>query len=155
MIAGLILVAAIAFASCGGSKVTESPTAGTDSPSDDAAISAMVVTRTGGIAGVHDTVQIAADGTAQITSRTGGTRNCTPSPGDLDRLRTIDLAAVGTAPPKSPIMDGFNYSVSSATGSASASDGDNQGLRAELLTAAAAVLASCMATESESAFPDM
>lgn len=155
MIAGLILVAAIAFASCGGSKVTESPTTGSDSPSDDAAISALVITRTGGIAGVHDTLQIAADGTAQITRKTGETRNCTLSQVDLDRLRMIDLAAVGTAPPKSPIADGFNYSVSSATGSGSASDGEQQGLRAELVAAAAVVLASCIATESESAFPDM
>ncbi len=129
-------------------------TTGSDSPSDAAAASALVVTRTGGFAGVHDTVQIAADGTAQITSKTGETRNCTPSPADLDRLRMIDLAAVGTAPPKSPIADGFNYSVSSASGSASAGDGDHEGRRAELVTAAAAVVASCLATEPGSGYPD-
>lgn len=132
---------------------TASPT-GSDAPSDDAPASAMVVTRTGGFAGVHDVVQIAADGTAQITSRSGETRSCTPSPTALDRLRAIDLAAVGSATSKSPIRDGFTYSVQSASASASADEGDNEGLRAEFVDAAAAVVASCLASQAGSSFPD-
>lgn len=152
-----ILVAAISLAGCGGSvgegsglPTTAASPSGSDAPSDDAPAAAMVVTRSGGIAGFHDVVQIAADGTAQVTSKTGETRTCTPSPTDLDRLRAIDLAAVGSGPSKSQIADGFTYSVSSATGSASAGDGDNEGPRAEFVAAAAAVVASCLASQSGS-----
>lgn len=156
-----ILVAAITLAGCGGSvgegsarPSTAASPSGSDSPSDHAPASAMVITRTGGIAGFRDVVQIAADGTAQVTSKTGETRNCTPSPTALDRLRAIDLAAVGSAPSKSQIADGFTYSVSSATGSASAGDGDNEGPRAEFVAAAAAVVASCLASPSGSGSTD-
>lgn len=156
---GSILIAAISLAGCGGS-VGEGPTSttgspiGSDSPSDDAPALAMVVTRTGGIAGFHDVVEIAADGTAQVTSKTGETRSCTPSTTALDRLRAIDLAAVGSAPSKSQIADGFTYSVSSATGSASAGQGDDEGHRAEFVAAAEAVVASCLASPSGSGSTD-
>lgn len=158
----LILVAAISLAGCGGSTVTEGPElpsttaspTGSHAPSDDAPASTMVVERTGGFAGFHDTVQIAADGTAQVTSKTGETRNCTPSPTALDQLRAIDLAVVGTATSKSQIADGFTYSVRSATGSASAGDGDDEGLRAEFVATAAAVVSSCLAEMSGSGSPD-
>lgn len=153
--AGLLLAAA-SFASCGGSTVTEGPAlpstgsspAGSDVPSAEPPASAIVIVRTGGFAGVHDTVQIAADGTAQVTSETGETHSCTPDSSALERLRAIDLAAVGSAPPKNPIADGFNYSVSSAGVTASASDGDNEGIRAEFVAAAAGVVSSCLATQS-------
>jgi len=150
-----LLVAVILLSSCGGSTVTEGsglPSTGvspsSDVPSDNATASEMVVIRTGGFAGFHDTVQIAADGTAQVTGKTGETYGCTPDPSALERLRAIDLAAVGSAPPKSPIADGFAYSVSSAGGSASAGDGDNEGIRAEFVAAAAAVVTSCLANQS-------
>jgi hypothetical protein len=141
-----LLVAAVSFASCGGSTVTE----GSARPST---ASEMVVTRTGGIAGVNDTVQIAADGTAQITGKTGETSSCTPDPSALERLRAIDLAAVGSGLSKSPIADGFTYSVTSAGGSASAGDGDNEGIRAEFVAAAAAVVSSCQANQSDASPP--
>jgi hypothetical protein len=150
-----LLVAVVSLASCGGSTVTEGPAlpstgvspSGSDVPSD-AAVSEMVVIRTGGFAGVHDTLQIAADGTAQITAKTGETYRCTPDPSALDRLQAIDLAAVGSGLTKSPIADGFTYSVTSASGSASASDGDNEGIRAEFVAAASGVVTSCLANQS-------
>lgn len=112
--------------------------------------SAMVVERSGGIAGFHDVLEIAADGSAQLTSRNAETRTCTPNRAALDALRAIDLAAVGSGPPKVPIADGFTYVVRTATGSASAGDGDT-GIRAALAAAAAAVIASCQASAS---FPE-
>jgi hypothetical protein len=136
---GLILVATISFASCGGYGVTDSPTLSSANPSP---AGSLVITRTGGIAGVNDVVQIAADGTAQMTSKSGETHACTPSRTALDQLRAIDLAAVGSAPSK-PIPDGFTYEVRSASGTASAGQGD-AGIRAELVAAAAAVIASCL-----------
>ncbi len=112
----------------------------------------LVVTRTGGIAGVNDVLEIAADGSAQMTSKTGETRDCVPSPTALQQLRGIDLAAVGSAPSKPQIADGFTYEVRTAGGSASAGDGD-EGLRAELVAAAAAVFASCLADAAGSQLP--
>ena len=141
---GSILVAAISLAGCGGSDVTQSSSL----PSTDAVPSAMVVTRTGGFAGVNDVVEIAADGTAQVTSKTGETRACMPSPTAVERLRAIDLALVGSGTSKSPIADGFVYSVRTAGGDATAGEGDNVGIRAEFVLAAAAVVSSCLEAPS-------
>lgn len=127
--------------------MTEGPTApSTTTPAGSAGLptSAMVVERSGGIAGFHDVLEIAADGSATIATRNGEPRSCTPDPATLDRLRAVDLTAVGSGPPKVPIADGFTYSVRTASGSASAGDGD-VGVRAEFAAAAAAVLASCLA----------
>jgi len=105
-----------------------------------------VVVRTGGIAGVLDMVRIEADRSAELTSKTGKSRTCTPSAASLDRLRGIDLSAVGATPSKPPQMaDGFNYSVKSGDASATASEGDDDSRRAELVNAAAAVIATCLA----------
>jgi hypothetical protein len=163
--AGLVVVAAVSLAGCDGSTgsaTTEGPAGsstsaspeGSDSPAD-APASAMVVVRTGGIAGFRDLVQVAADGTARVTTKTGTTRDCTPSASVLDRLRAIDLAAVAatkSTPP--PMADGFNYSVRSAGGSAAAGEGDDDSRRAEFVDAAAAVVASCLANQSGSSYAD-
>jgi hypothetical protein len=137
-----ILVAAVSVAACSGSAT------GSDAPSDATQPFAMVVARTGGFAGVNDVVEIAADGTAQVTSRTGETRSCAPSPSAVERLRAIDLAAVGSATSKSPIADGFVYSVTSAGGAATAGEGDNEGIRADFVLAAGEVVSSCLANPS-------
>jgi hypothetical protein len=145
-----LLAAAIACAGCGGSTVTEGPALPSSSPAaSDVAVSDLVITRTGGFAGVHETLHIAPDGTVQFTDGAGRTFGCTPDQAAVDRVRAIDLAAVGSGPSKNPIADGFNYVVTWAGRTASASDGENVGLRAELLAAAAAVLASCLATRSQ------
>jgi hypothetical protein len=112
----------------------------------------MVVTRSGGIAGFHDVVEIAADGTAQVTTRNGEMRVCAPSAAALDQLRAIDLAAVGTGPSK--IADGFTYEVRAAGVVASAGDGDNAGIRAAFVRAAAAVVSSCLENASGSSYPE-
>jgi hypothetical protein len=142
-----ILVATISVAACAGFAT------GSDAPSDAAASdaappSSMVVTRTGGFAGVNDVVEIAADGTATVASKTGVTSSCTPSPAAVERLRAIDLAAVGTGLPKTPIADGFVYSVTSAGEAATAADGDNSGPRAAFVLAAAEVVTSCLENQS-------
>ena len=148
-VTGFILVATMSFASCGGSGVTGSPTPPSTTASE---AGALVITRTGGIAGVNDVVQVNADGTAQLTTRTGGTSSCTPSPTALEALRAIDLAAVGSGPSKPGMPDGFAYEVRSASGSATASDGD-VGIRAELAAAAAAVVSSCLGDAAGSLLP--
>ena len=108
----------------------------------------MVVARTGGFAGVRDLLRVAADGTARITVKTGQTRACTPSTASLARLRAIDLTALNATPTKmSQMADGFNYSVKTSDASAAGSEGDD-GRRAEFVHAAAAVIASCLATRS-------
>jgi hypothetical protein len=155
-VAGVIIAAILTLAGCGGStagagsagsSTTPSPSAG--HPSDDpAGAKAMVVVRTGGFAGVRDLMRVAADGTARITVKTGDTRACTPSTASLDRLRAIDLGGLNASPTKqSQMADGFNYSVKTGDGSAAASEGDD-GRRAEFVDAAAAVIASCLATQS-------
>jgi hypothetical protein len=157
-LAGVLAAAALSVAGCGGSTVTvgagdsaTASSAATDSPSGSAPTSAMVVMRTGGIAGVVDMVRIAADGTASITSKTSKSRACTPAAKSVARLRAIDLTAMQVLPSMSSRMaDGFNYSVKSASGSAAVSEGDDDSRRAELLDAAAAVVASCLAGQSGS-----
>ena len=113
----------------------------------------MVVERSGGIAGFHDVVEIAADGTARVTTRNGGTRACTVDPAVVDALRSMDLAAVGSGPPKMPIPDGFTFVVRTAGVTASAGTGDT-GVRAAFAAAAAAVIASCLAGASGSLLPE-
>ena len=114
---------------------------------------AMVVERSGGIAGFHDVVEIAADGTARVTTRDGGTRACTVDPAVVDALRSMDLAAVGSGRPKMPIADGFTFVVRTAGVTASAGTGDT-GVRAAFAAAAAAVIASCLAGASGSLLPE-
>jgi hypothetical protein len=145
------LVVAVMLAGCGGSTVTEGPMGPSPAatPAGSAAPSEMVVTRSGGIAGFNDTLHIAADGTAQITDSAGTAHGCRPDQAVLDRLRAIDLVAVGSAPPKAPIPDGFNYTVTTASGTASGGDGDNDGIRAEFVAAAAAVVTSCLENQSD------
>lgn len=139
--------------------MTQSPTppAGTVAPDSsptttDAPASAITITRSGGIAGVNDVVEIAADGSTQVSRKTGIVSACTPTAEAISRLRTIDLAAIGTAVPKNPIADGFTYEIVTAAGSASVGDGDG-GPRGELLSAAAEVVTSCLMTLSGDAAP--
>jgi hypothetical protein len=155
--AGFVLVATMALAGCGGSTVGESPETSSTTPTssesatpdDHEPASATVVVRTGGIAGVRDIVRIAADGTARLTTRARTTRACAPSQASLDRLAAIDLVALKAIPSTSSQMaDGFVYSVSADGASASASEGDADSHRAELVDAAAAVIGSCLATQS-------
>jgi hypothetical protein len=155
-VAGVIIAAVLTLAGCGGSTAgagsagsSTKPSPTGSHPSDDpAGTEAMVVVRTGGFAGVRDLMRVAADGTARITVKTGDTRDCTPSASSLDRLRAIDLAALKAPPTKlSQMADGFNYSVTTGNGSAAGSEGDD-GSRGEFVGAAAAVIASCLATQS-------
>ncbi len=107
--------------------------------------SSMRLTRSGGIAGVNDVLEIAADGSATLTRSTGETITCSPMPETVARLRATDVKAVGSAPSKAPIADGFSYTLVTERGTATAGDGE-QGIRAEFVSTAAEVLASCQAT---------
>lgn len=114
----------------------------------------IVVERSGGIAGFHDVLEIAADGSAHVTSRNGEARRCTPDPAALRALRAFDLAVVGSGPPKAPIADGFTYVVRTASAMASAGTGDT-GIRAAFAAAADAVIGSCLASAQVSPLAEM
>jgi hypothetical protein len=146
--AAALLAAALLLTACGGSSETTSTANSSSKPTDGATSSAIVVVRTGGIAGVQDMVRVAADGSATLTSKTGKSHACTPSAKSLDQLRAIDLTAVGTTSKPPQMADGFNYSVKSGDASATASQGDDDSRRADLVDAAAAVVASCLARQS-------
>ncbi len=119
--------------------------AGGNVPSDQASAASMRLTRTGGIAGVNDVLEIDDDGSARLTRSTGQVITCSPMPETVARLRATDLKAVGTARSKAPMADGFSYTLVTALGTATAGDGE-QGIRAEFVSTAAEVMASCQAT---------
>lgn len=103
----------------------------------------LVVVRSGGLAGVQDTLRVGADERARLTDRRGATRACRPDPAAVRRLHAVDLAAV-PAPTGPPVVaDGFTYSVTVGDARATVREGDVDGRRAELVDAAAAVMASC------------
>jgi hypothetical protein len=131
------------LAGCGaGSSATGG---GAEGPSS-ATGATVVIVRTGGIAGVRDTVKITADGSASVTTKNGRGRPCEPSEQALTRLRATDLAAVAAAPRTvPPIADGFSYAVRVGDQRASASEGDKDSRRADVVKAAAALLTSCLA----------
>jgi hypothetical protein len=145
----MVLVAAVAVAACGGTTVTESPSSQTNAPSSqaasDAPTSPITITRTGGIAGLHDEIVIAPDNSAHVTQKTGVMSACTPSVAAIERIRAMDLSALGPPPSKTPIMDGFGYEIATDSGRASVGDGDT-GPHGELLAAAAEVVSSCLST---------
>lgn len=118
-------------------------TGGPSAPGSGSPAVPMVVERSGGFAGFHDVVEIAADGSAQVTSRDAPTRPCTPDPAGVAALRAMDLAAVVAAPAGPPVADGFGYAVRIGGASASAGEGST-GVRARFVAAAAAVIASCL-----------
>jgi hypothetical protein len=147
----LAVVAGLALAGCGGAAVTESPSTPSNAPgspgSSDVPAESITITRTGGIAGMHDVVVIAPDNSPQLTQRDGVVRTCTPSQAAIDQIRATNLAALGPPPSKIPIMDGFGYEVVTSSGRASVGDGDS-GAHGELLSAASEVVSSCLANVS-------
>ena len=152
----LALVATILLASSGGPAVTGSPTppSGTTAPDGSVMPSGgpatrITITRSGGIAGVHDVVEIAPDRSVTVTRKAGQPATCTPTPEAIDRLFSFDLATLGAPPSKVPIADGFNYEVVTGAGSASVGDGD-EGVHGELLRVANEIVTSCLATVSSS-----
>jgi hypothetical protein len=147
-----LLLAVAALAGCGGALGTPRPDGSAASSPDGppggsaAPESTITVTRSGGIAGLNDVVEIAADGSAQLTRRDGAVAACTPSPEAIARLRAIDLGAMGSLPPKRPIPDAFSYTVAAAGGAVSVQEGDVGAGRAELLAAASEIVSSCLAS---------
>jgi hypothetical protein len=119
-----------------------SPGSGGDGGSGSAFLE---VTRSGGIAGVRDVVRVAADGTGKMLNRQGGQRTCRPPAAAVERLRKLDLAAIAALPsPTAVVNDGFVFSVRTPAGAAAVGQEDKGGHRADLLSAAAAVISSCV-----------
>ena len=145
---GLITLLLLGAAACGGGTSSGRPKPpGTDEPGHPGRAT-LVVVRGGGLAGFRDTVRVPPDGRAIVTRRTGSARTCKPDPAAVERLIRLDLAAVGPAPrPSTPVADAFSYTVTVGHESATAAEGEH-GRRAEMVDAAAAVVASCLATQS-------
>jgi hypothetical protein len=143
--AGLLLTVAlvVGIAGCGASSTA----GGSPSPSREgtSSVATTTIVRTGGIAGVRDTVTIGVDGTGHVTTKAGRKRPCTPSAAALRRLHGIDLAAVAATSPSAPRPDAYAYDVRIGERSASAAEGDDDGRRAELVDAAAAIVSACLA----------
>jgi hypothetical protein len=167
--AAVPLVLALGLSACGGSSTTTAST-GSDagsgassappasgnpsatggppvSPSSAASPTGdfLEITRSGGIAGVRDIVRVASDGTAKLVTRDGRAKTCRPAADDVRRLRQLDLAAMDALPSGAPVADGFVFSVRTTHGAAAVGDGDKRGRRAEVLDAAATVVATCLA----------
>jgi hypothetical protein len=123
----------------------QSPGGGSGGDGGGSGSAFLEVTRSGGIAGVRDVVRVAADGTGKMLNRQGGQRTCRPPAAAVNRLRRMDLAAVAALPsPTGVVNDGFVFSVRSPAGAATVGQGDKNGRRADLLSAAAAVISSCV-----------
>jgi len=164
-VAAVPLAVGLVLGGCSGDSTTSTSTAGSDTASSSApqpsatggppsppssggaSGSAFVeIVRTGGIAGVRDVVRVAADGTAKLLTRDGRTRSCRPSADAVAKLRAMDLQTVAAqASASTTVNDGFTFTVRTPQGSASAGDGNADGRRAELLSAAAAVVSACLA----------
>lgn len=134
----LVVMTVGSLGGCGGEEGAKAPMP----------IGALVVTRSGGIAGFHDTLRIATDGSATVTRPEGSSMPCRVDASSLARLRAIRLAAVDPVSPSSSagghvVADGLTWSVRSTAGRATVSEGQSGGLRRELIAAAAAVFASC------------
>lgn len=150
---GIPLALLLALAACGGESSTATRSTGsrggTATSSGGTAV-AMEVVRTGGIAGVRDVLRIKANGLGTLTDKNGSTSSCRLTDQALDRLRAVDLSDVSAAPTDAPAMaDGFNYAVRVGDERASGAEGDD-GRRADLVDAAAAVLTSCIQQQSGS-----
>ncbi len=76
-------VATLVLAGCGAAAGSPGP-----APSTTRA-AALVLTRTGGIAGFHDTLRVASDGTATLTRRSGPASTCRVEAAALTRLRAL------------------------------------------------------------------
>ncbi len=62
----------------------------------------LTITRSGGVAGVHETVVIQADGASTVSSRTGGPTACRIGSADLATLSDEVIAHVTAPRPRAP-----------------------------------------------------
>ncbi|MFJ8581965.1 hypothetical protein [Micromonospora sp. NPDC093277] len=94
---------------------TEPATAGGTEPAGRAGVD-VVLTRSGGFAGLDDTVTVTPDGRWTKVDRAGATRTGQLAPGDLDRLRQLTadrrlLAEATATATASTCSDAFTYQL--------------------------------------------
>ncbi len=103
--------------------VSGSTSATVDPP--DSELFPLTITRSGGIAGVQDSVVVGADGSARLRTR-GGSGSCVVGEAGMDLLREVSTALVGastvTLPPTADVADGYVVTVSSPRGRALLAD---------------------------------
>jgi hypothetical protein len=102
-----VLALALALGGCGGADKTPTTiSAGTPLP--------LTVQRSGGVAGIHETLRVRRDGSATVRARGGATRRLTPQDTDAIRrtLREFPFAGLHEryAPPAGvQVSDGIDY----------------------------------------------
>jgi hypothetical protein len=106
-----VVLATLVLSGCGGAAQP-----GLDAP--------IHYTRGGGLAGVHDELVIAPDGSARLSGRTTPTRRFRVSRADRDALARALHGVDWSAGPGAPIPDAFGYGVSYRGRSVSAQDGE-------------------------------
>jgi hypothetical protein len=154
----LLPLAALLVGACAGGEAglpARPPSASSASPGDGSAgasapAGAVRLTRSGGLAGVHDTLLVGPDGTATVTGRDGRSRPCQVDEPALAALRAVDPSRVGSAEESSGprVADGFTYELRTPSGAVTVTEGQTGGRRPELLEAAAAVFAGCAVSPS-------
>jgi hypothetical protein len=156
----LLPLTALLVGACAGAEdgsTARPPSASSASTGDSSAgasasvpAGAVELTRSGGLAGVHDTLLVRPDGTATVTGRDGRSRPCQVDESALVALRAVDPGSLGSAAESSGprIADGFTYALRTQTGSVTVTEGQTGGRRPELLEAAAAVFAGCSVSPS-------
>lgn len=98
-------VVAVWCAACGGS--TGGAASSTEQPT-------LEIRRTGGIAGFDDRLVIAADGTAQLSTKDGRRTRCRLGSDLQARVDGVDWAALRSAPPPRGRSDVMTYVVRTA-----------------------------------------
>jgi hypothetical protein len=110
-----VVLAVLGLAACGSSS--DSGPSDPGSTTATVEVGTVTVTRTGGIAGLMDTVTIAADGSVVRSSRTGRSTGASLDPAQLDRLHdavtseAFAAAAADTSDDDAECCDLFGYTI--------------------------------------------
>jgi len=113
----LLLLVTMIGGAAGCARHSSDPPSSPSSPSSPAGDVTVVVHRTGGIAGMDDTVTVKPDGSWTATSRRGAsTRMGQLTDAQRDQLRTLAAdprlgQEAGSTPGKTKCADAFNYTV--------------------------------------------
>jgi hypothetical protein len=108
---------ALVLSGCASTGGPPGPAASTPGPAG--VVPPITVIRTGGIAGVHDTLHVDATGAWTLTNKAGVTKNGTFTAADLAALAPLAsdprlLTEATVPPPATKCRDAFNYAVAIA-----------------------------------------
>jgi hypothetical protein len=115
----LLCALPLALTACGAGSAGNASGAGTATPSTSASpVAPVTIERSGGVAGFHDRVVVAADGTVTATTR-GGATTCSVDPAFVAALQVLALAASTSATTSYPVgtPDAMTVVLTTANGS--------------------------------------